>query len=173
MVQMLRVEGSRSRRIGRVAFYRCPKCGDCQDTLSADRNGTVECFACKKSSPRGAFTIVKKKRVIAQCAHCGQEVPFVPSAVGIIGPLCSNLGCSNYVAVAYANTFVQPSLVLDVSWNRTLRDRAERVAGGLLLARCRSRKDHLVFEGVAGTGKARRSQIQLWKFGRALLRSLS
>jgi hypothetical protein len=144
MVQVLRVEGSRSRRIARITFYRCPKCGDCQDMLPADQGGTVDCFRCHKSSPRSAFTIVNKKRVIAQCAHCGQEVPFVPSTAGILGPLCSNLGCSNYVAVAYANTLVQPSLVLDVSWNRTLRDRAEPVAAGLLFARCRSKKDHLV-----------------------------
>lgn len=112
--------------------------------MAQNRNGTVECLACNKSSPRSAFTIVKKKRVIAQCARCGDEVPFVPSTAGIVGPLCSNLECSNYVAVAYANTFVEPALVLDPSWNRGLRGRVERVASDLLLVRCRSTKDYLV-----------------------------
>jgi len=144
MVQVLRVEGWRSRRVGRVTFYRCPECGDCQDVLCGIRDETAECFACNKSSLRGAFRIVKKNRVIAQCAHCGDEVPFVPSTVGLVGPLCSNLECSNYVAVAHANTFVQPRLVLDPKWNRGLRGRAEHVAAGLLLVRCRSKKDHLI-----------------------------
>ncbi len=97
------------------------------------------------SPARGAaFAIVKKKRVIAQCARCGDEVPFVSSTAGIVGPLCSNLECSNYVAVAYGNTYVEPKVVLDPSWNRGLRGRTKRVAAGVLLARCRSKRDYVV-----------------------------
>jgi GNAT superfamily N-acetyltransferase len=146
MVQVLRIEGWRSRRIARVTFYRCPECGDCQDVLFAGRNGTVKCLACNKSSLRNAFTVGTKRRVIAQCAHGGDEVPFVPSTAGIVGPLCPNLECSNYVAVAYGNTYVEPRLVLDPRWNRGLRDRAERVAGGLLLVRCKSKRDYIVLK---------------------------
>jgi hypothetical protein len=145
MVQVLRVEGWRSRRIAGVPFYRCPDCGDCQDMLFfVDPNGAVECLACHKANPRSAFATIKRKRVIAQCAHCGEEVPFIPSTAGILGPLCPSVECSNYVAVAYGNTYLEPRLVLDPKWNGGLRHRSERVAGGLFLAPCRSKRDYLV-----------------------------
>jgi len=54
------------------------------------------------------------------------------------------LECSNYVAVAYANTFVEPKVVLDPRWNSGLRGRAERFGAGLLVVRCRSKRDYLV-----------------------------
>jgi hypothetical protein len=142
--QVLRVEGWTSRRIGSIDFYRCPACGDCQDLLFENSDGTVQCFACNKSSPRVSFELVKKRTPIGQCRHCGEEVPFTPSTTGIVGPLCPNFGCSNYVAVMHGKRFIQPNQVLDVRWNLGLLRRAKRVGPSLLLALCGSEKDYLV-----------------------------
>jgi len=144
MIQVLRVEGSKSRRIASITFYRCPSCGDCYDTLSTDQNGLARCFACNKSSPGSAFVRVKRRRIVAQCAHCGEEVPFVPSTTGLVGPMCSTFACSNYVAVTYGKAFLEPRIVLDPSWNRGLSGRAQHVSTGLLFAPCRSKKDQTV-----------------------------
>ncbi len=144
MVQVLRVEGSRSRRIGRVRFYRCPGCGDCQDLLLPDSKGMVQCFTCKESRRQSEFDVIGKRRIIATCALCGDEVPFVPATAGLIGPLCSKFECSNYLAVAYANTFLEPSLVLDPIWNRCLHDREQSISGRFYMARCRSKRDQTV-----------------------------
>jgi len=99
------------------------------------------CFACDTLSPLDAFTTVKRKTVIGQCAHCGKEVSFASSSSGVVGPLCSSIACSNYVAVAHANSFLQPHTVLDPGWNRGLQSRLRQLAPGLLFARCRSGKD--------------------------------
>lgn len=141
---MLRVEGSRSRRIRSVNFYRCPVCGDCQDLRLPDAKGMVQCFACNRVRHQEEFGVVKKRRIIGKCAHCGDEVPFVPSATGIIGPLCSTFECSNYLAVVYANRFLEPKLIFDPGWNRGLRERSQSISGNLRLARCRSKRDHVV-----------------------------
>jgi hypothetical protein len=125
-----------------VGFYRCPECGDCQDRLFEKPDGTVECCFCQKSSPIAAFAAVKKRRLIGQCAHCGQDVPFA-SSIGIVGPLCPNFECSNYVAVSYGNGFIQPSLVLDLAWNPRLLSRVERIDSRLLFVCCQSKKDFL------------------------------
>lgn len=146
MVQVLRVEGSKSRRIGSVTFYKCPLCGDCYDALSIDQNGLAKCFACNKSSPETEFARVQKKRVIARCGHCGVEVPFIPSTMGLIGPMCSDFACSNYLAVAFGKRFLEPDTVLDTRWNRGLRGGAQRVSTGLLFAPCRSKKDETVLQ---------------------------
>jgi hypothetical protein len=146
MHQVLRVEGWTSRRIGSVDFYRCPVCGDCQDLLFEKSDGTVQCFACNKSSPRASFALVKKRTPLGQCCHCGDEVPFTPSTAGILGPLCPHFGCSNYVAVMHGKRFIQPSQVLDVRWNPGLLRRVKRVGPDLLLALCGSGKDYLVLQ---------------------------
>jgi len=70
-MQVLRLEGSKSRRIGSVTFYKCPLCGDYYDLLTPDQKGLAQCFACNKSSPETTFARIKKKTVIAQYAHCG------------------------------------------------------------------------------------------------------
>jgi GNAT superfamily N-acetyltransferase len=146
MIQVLRVEGWKSQRVTSVTFYKCPLCGDCYDLLTPDQKGLAQCFACNKSSPETTFDRIKKKTVIAGCAHCGTEVPFVPSTMGIIGPMCSDFACSNYVAVCYGEAFLEPSTVLDTRWNPGLQSRAQRVAAGLLFARCRSKKDQTVLQ---------------------------
>jgi hypothetical protein len=142
--QVLKVEGSRSRRVGEVTFYRCPECGDCQEVLLPNQDNIAECFTCDKSNPASAFAAVKKKRVIAQCAGCGDDVAFTSSYIGIIGPLCPKFECANYVAVCYGNSFFEPKIVLDPSWNRGLCARTEPLAPGLLFARCTSKKDYTV-----------------------------
>jgi GNAT superfamily N-acetyltransferase len=159
---MLRVEGSRSRRIGRVKFYRCPVCGDCYDALSVDQNGLAKCFACNQSSPGTAFARIMKKRVLGRCAHCDAEVPFVPSTTGLIGPMCSNFACSNYLAVAFGRAFLEPDRVLDPNWNRGLRDRAQCVSAGLLFARCRTKKDQTVLQMLQVLAK---QDDERFKFG--------
>jgi GNAT superfamily N-acetyltransferase len=146
MMQVLRVEGSKSRRFARVTFYKCPLGGDCYDTLSFDQNGLAKCFACNQSSPETAFARIKKKTVIARCAHCDAEVPFVPSTTGLIGPMCSDFACSNYLAVAFGKAFLEPRTVLNTKWNSGLVGRAQRVSAGLLFACCRSKKDHAVLQ---------------------------
>lgn len=138
------LKGSRSSRIGQVTFYRCPECGDCQEILLPNQDDVAVCFSCDKSNPASAFVVVKKKRVIAQCAGCGEEVAFTPSYIGIIGPLCPKLECANYVAVCYGSSFFEPKTVLDPSWNRGLCGRTEHLAPGLLFARCTSTKDFTV-----------------------------
>jgi GNAT superfamily N-acetyltransferase len=145
MVQVLRVEGSKSRRFARVTFYKCPVCGDRYDTLSVDQNGLAKCFACNQSNPETAFAHIKK-RVIARCAHCEAEVPFFPSTMGVIGPMCSDFACSNYLAVAFGKAFLEPRTVLSTKWNSGLVGRAQRVSAGLLLAYCRSKKDQMVLQ---------------------------
>lgn len=144
MIQVLRVEGWKSQRVSSVTFYKCPLCGDCYDLLTPDQKGLAQCFACNKSSPKTTFDRIKKKTVIVGCAHCGTEVPFVPSTMGLIGPMCSDFACSNFVAVCYGKAFLEPSTVLDTRWNPGLQSRAQRVAAGLLFARCRSKKDQTV-----------------------------
>jgi hypothetical protein len=146
MEQVLKVEGSRSRRIGEVTFYRCPECGDCQEFLLPNQDDIAECFSCNKPNLASAFVAVKKKRMIAQCAGCGDDVAFTPSYIGIIGPLCPKLECANYVAVCYANAFVEPKIVLDPSWNHGLCSRTEDLSPGLLSARCKSKKDYTVLK---------------------------
>jgi hypothetical protein len=144
LIQVLRVDGSKSRRIGGIRFFRCPACCDCYDLLSPDDEGMVRCFACNAIRPQAEFEIIRKRRIVAKCAHCGDEVPFIPSTTGLIGPLCSKLECSNYLAVAYANTFLEPKLVLDPVWNHGLRARAQSISGSLCMAGCRSKRDHTV-----------------------------
>jgi GNAT superfamily N-acetyltransferase len=144
MIQVLRVEGWKSRRVGSVTFYKCPLCGDYYDLLTPNPKGLAQCFACNKSSAETTFVRIKKKTVIARCAHCGTEVPFVPSAVGLIGPMCSDFACSNYVAVCYGKAFLEPRTVLDTRWNPGLQSRGERISAGLLFAPCRSKKDQTI-----------------------------
>ena len=145
-IQMLRVEGSKSRHVARIRFFRCPGCGDCQDLLFPNANGMVQCFACNELRPQSEFEVVQKRRIVARCAHCGDDVPFAPSTSGLIGPLCSNFECSNYLAVAYGNTFLEPRLVLSPTWNLGLGDRAQSMSGDFLLARCLSKRDHTVLK---------------------------
>lgn len=71
-------------------------------------------------------------------------MPFVTSAAGIVGPLCPDFKCSNYVAVAYGNRFFEPKIILDPAWNRGLTRRAQRISAGMLFARCRSKRDQVV-----------------------------
>ena len=142
MEQVLRIEGWSSRSTKRIGFYRCPKCGDSRsDFLLEKSDGTVECYACDMSSPRSSFAVVKKRRLVGQCARCGAEVPFVPSADGIVGPLCPELECSNYVAVHFGSSFIQPSLALDLAWNTGLPGRAECIRGSLFSLVCKTKKD--------------------------------
>lgn len=146
MMQVLRIEGSKSRRISNVTFYKCPLCGDCYDALSADQSGLAKCFACNKSSPEKAFTRIRKKRVIARCAHCDAEVPFVPSTIGLIGPMCADFACSNYLAVAFGRSFLEPRTVLNTKWNNGLVGRAQRIFASLLFSHCRTKKDQTVLQ---------------------------
>jgi GNAT superfamily N-acetyltransferase len=162
MMQVLRIEGSKSRRIGSITFYECPSCGECYDILSAADNGLAKCFACGKSNPERAFARIKKKRVIARCAHCDAEVPFVPSTMGLIGPLCADFECSNYLAVAFGKALLEPRAVLDTRWNQALRNRAQRVSAGLHFSRCRTKKDQTVLQMLQVLAK---QDDERFKFG--------
>lgn len=144
LIQVLRVEGSKSIRVASMPFFRCPKCGDCQDIILPNGNGMVECAVCQTRRPKDDFKTVSRKVTIARCARCGQDVPFVPSTMGIVGPLCSSFECSNYVAVAFGKQFFEPKIVLDPIWNRGIVFRAEPIAPGLLVGLCRSKRDQVV-----------------------------
>jgi GNAT superfamily N-acetyltransferase len=162
MIQVLRVEGWKSRRLGSVTFYKCALCGDCYDLLTPDQRGLAHCFACNKSSPETTFARIKRKTVIARCAHCDAEVSFVPSTMGLIGPMCSDFACSNYLAVAFGKAFLEPRTVLDPNWNRGIRGRAQRVSAGLLFARGRSKKDQTVLQMLQVLAK---QDDERFKFG--------
>jgi len=144
LIQVLRVEGSKLRHTATFPFLCCPECGDSQDLLFPDPNGIVECSACHSRRPSSEYKIVRKKVTVARCARCGKDVPFVPSTTGIVGPRCTDFMCSNYLAVAYGNRFLDPKIVLDPAWNRGLVSRAQPISRGLLFGRCRSKRDHVV-----------------------------
>ena len=144
MIQVLRVEGSKSRHTAKFPFFCCPECGDSQDLLFPDPNGIVECPACHSCRPRSEYKIVRKKISVARCANCGKDVPFVlPSTTGTVGPQCLDFKCSNYLAVVYGNRFLDPKTVLDPAWNRGLTGRAQLISPGLHFARCRAKQDHV------------------------------
>jgi hypothetical protein len=164
MIQVLRVEGWKSQRVSSATFYKCPLCGDCYDLMTPDQKGLAQCFACNKSSPETTFDRIKKKTVIAGCAHCGTEVPFVPSTMGLIGPMCSDFACSNYVAVCYGEAFLEPSTVLDTRWNPGLQSRARRCGIAFCTLPVQEGPDGLAI--TAGLGKAGRSEIQVWRLKR-------
>ena len=117
---------------------------------------------CHTRRPLAAFKRVSRKVTIACCARCGQDVPFVPSTMGIVGPLCSNFECSNYVAVAYGKRCFDPKTVLDPAWNRGLGARATPIARGLLFGRCRSKRDHVVLRVLQVLAK---QEDHRFKFG--------
>lgn len=82
--------------------------------------------------------------------------------MGIVGPLCSNFECSNYVAVAYGKRCFDPKTVLDPAWNRGLGARATPIARGLLFGRCRSKRDHVVLRVLQVLAK---QEDHRFKFG--------
>ena len=150
--QVITISGWKSRKLGSVPFYRCPGCGDCQDRPFWGPDGLVQCFRCHKKFPHGDFALVKKKRIIVDCAVCGREVPLIPCTCGALGYICSN--CSNYVAIHYGRQAVQPGLVLDVDWNPTIWNRAEIIpAVGLSFVRCNTTKDYLVVQVLQAVAK--------------------
>jgi hypothetical protein len=143
LIQVLRVEGSKSRHTATFPFLCCPKCGDSQDLLFPDLNGIVKCSACHSCRPSSEYKVVRKKITVARCGRCGKDVPFVPSTTGVLGPQCTDFKCSNYLAVVYGKRFLDPKIVLDPAWNRGLMGRAQPISPRLLFARCRSKQDHV------------------------------
>jgi len=101
---------------------------------------------------------VKRRRIIADCAGCGREVPLIPCNCGALGYICSS--CSNYVAICYGRQAVQPSLVLDVDWNPTIWNRAEIIrTAELSFVRCKTTKDYLVVQVLQAVVKEEDSRF--------------
>lgn len=145
VTRTLSVKGWKSRKIGTVDCYECPICGHSQDDTFWGDDGLAECFGCHAQVPNEQFRRFQRRRMIAECAKCGSEVPLTSRYAGGFGFICSE--CSNYVAVFYGTQFVQPTQVLDVAWNRTVFERAEQMdSKRFCFLKFSTMKDYLVVQ---------------------------
>ena len=136
--------GGRVVKHGYFAFYKCPACGNIQESLLTTDSGSL-CFRCRKHFPKESFSSVRVRRRISKCNQCRAEIPLSDNSAGGLGYMCD---CGNYLALHYGNRAVEPDTVLDVKWNRTVLKRAQPVAKGRGLTRCRTRKDVLVIHAM-------------------------
>lgn len=148
-----------------LEFYRCPGCGQTQESICWASDNKAQCYSCNRKFPKGAFTSAKVKRSVAACRDCGAEVPLTPANFGFagLGFLCSS--CGNYVAVCYGTHNVDPTEVLRPAWNPLLYKRSDRIDRNLAFARCRTVKDFLIVRVLQAMAKEEDSRFMFVREG--------
>lgn len=138
----VKFEGWKSRRMGDVFHFKCPYCGGCFESYV---NNT--CPKCRKIIQRSELKEIFLKKTIVTCSACGAETPLTPErldCIGEYGYMCD--GCQSFIAIRFRNSILKPQTVIDLKWNKGIKDRALPIANNLFLAICTNEKDFLILK---------------------------
>ena len=85
MEKALKLTGWSDKRTAKLDFYRCPGCGQAQETICWGPNKKAQCYSCNRRFSKDEFTFVKVKRAVVTCRDCAAEVPLTSANFGIAG----------------------------------------------------------------------------------------
>jgi predicted acetyltransferase len=143
----LKLEGWKLKKMGDVGFLQCPYCGYCFEGIGVNKDGTVECYKCKERFPVDELKRVTLKRPVVICKICGAEVSLTQENLDMLGGysyMCPR--CMNHVAIKFKNYVIQPQTVMNLKWNRTIKNRATQIENDLSFATCEDKKDILILK---------------------------
>lgn len=138
----VKFEGWKSRRMGDVFHFKCPYCGGCFESY-----GNNTCPKCRKIIQRSELKEIFLKKTIVTCSACGAETPLTPERLDLVGGYSYLYrACQNNVAIRFKSNILKPQTVVDLKWNKDIKDRALPVANNLFFSACTSEKDYLILK---------------------------
>lgn len=134
-----------SKKIDDVTFLQCPYCECCFKGISTEKDGTVECYKCNKKFHKNKLKTVILKKPVAICKNCNAKVSLTSENLDLVGGysyICPT--CNNFVAIKFKNYTLQPQTVMNLNWNKKIRDNAARIDDEVFFSVCSIDKDFLV-----------------------------
>lgn len=136
-------EGWKDTEKGKISRWVCPGCSDISDGYMI-KDDSMYCVKCKKKFPKSMEKWIDVDCDYYQCKNCKRYLPIVREHLIFIFPAYMCVWCKNIVAIKYKNKFIQPQELFKVSWNGSIKKRANKVSDKLMFSECTTKKDRFV-----------------------------
>jgi hypothetical protein len=145
--------GWKSIRSANLNFYRCPECGQVQESIGYESDRLASCYGCGYQTTPEGFSDARVRRQIVLCGACDKAVEIIGRNHSMGGPFYVCHACGNVVAFEYGKRVVSPRDVLRLEWSPQLRKRANDI-GPWRWTVCKSKREHLVVQVLVSLAQA-------------------
>ncbi|MEM5871973.1 MAG: GNAT family N-acetyltransferase [Candidatus Aenigmatarchaeota archaeon] len=144
----LKLKGWKSKNVEKVDFIQCPHCDypivESNIGIIITNDHTSQCPKCKRKFKSDELKVIGLKKEVAICSECGMKIPLTESYLDMISGfryICPK--CNNTVGIKFRSQVLQPDIVFKVSWNKNIKERAQKLNDKLFFAICKEKKDFI------------------------------
>jgi hypothetical protein len=144
-------------------MFQCPSCNTLYESISVNENNEKLCCKCKKTFHKDLWKIVEKKIPVCTCNACGNEIILLTKDTINNIHFCPYPNCNNFLAANYQNKILPLEAVLDLNWNKKLKDKSIKINNNLSFAICNNKKDLIVLQTLQFIAKNESSDFYFFK----------